>query len=142
MSDIFLAKGGGPVANVQLVENLRRLRDEHNYTQLQISKRLNISRQAYSNYETGKRVPDIETLLRLTDIYRISLEDLIARPYPRFSDTTVSKEAKGPYSPGLVIKSGDTIYLTEEELLLLKYYRQASSDDRRLVKKVVDIPDE
>ena len=49
MSDIFLAKGGGPVANVQLVENLRRLRDEHNYTQLQISKRLNISRQAYSN---------------------------------------------------------------------------------------------
>ena len=94
MSDIFLAKGGGPVANVQLVENLRRLRDEHNYTQLQISKRLNISRQAYSNYETGKRVPDIETLLRLTDIYRISLEDLIARPYPRFSDTTLSKDAK------------------------------------------------
>ena len=130
------------MANVQLVENLRRLRDEHNYTQLQISKRLNISRQAYSNYETGKRVPDIETLLRLTDIYGISLEDLIARPFPRISDITVSKETKGPYSQGLVIKSGDTIYLTEEELLLLRYYRQASSDDRRLARKGLDIPDE
>ena len=142
MSDIFLAKGGGPVANVQLVENLRRLRDEHNYTQLQLSKKLNISRQAYSNYETGKRIPDIETLLRLTDIYGISLEDLIARPFTRMSNTAVSREDRVPYTPGLVIKSGDTIYLTDEELLLLRYYRSASSDDRRLARKVLNLPDE
>ncbi len=129
------------MANVQLVENLRRLRDEHNYTQFQLSKKLNISRQAYSNYETGKRVPDIETLLRLSDIYGISLEDLIARPFSEMSRTSVSREEKGPYSPGLVIKSGDTIYLTEEELLLLKGYRQASPDDRRLARKVLEIPD-
>lgn len=129
------------MANVQLVENLRRLRDEHNYTQFQISKKLNISRQAYSNYETGKRVPDIETLLRLTDIYGISLEDLIARPFTGMSHISASREQKGPYSPGLVIKSGDTIYLTEEELLLLKYYRRASSDDKRLVRKVLNVPD-
>lgn len=95
------------MANVQLVDNLRRLRDEHNYTQLQLSKKLNISRQAYSNYETGKRIPDIETLLRLTDIYGISLEDLIARPFTRMSNTAVSREDRVPYTPGLVIKSGD-----------------------------------
>ena len=51
------------------------------------------------------------------------------------SRTSVSREEKGPYSPGLVIKSGDTIYLTEEELLLLKGYRQASPDDRRLAAR-------
>ena len=129
------------MANVQLVENLRRLRDEHNYTQLQISKKLNISRQAYSNYETGKRVPDISTLLRLSDIYGISLEDLIARPFSEMSRASVSRESKGPYFPGLVIKSGDTVYLTEDELLLLKGYRHASSDDRRLARKVLEIPD-
>ncbi|HJB83220.1 MAG TPA: helix-turn-helix domain-containing protein [Candidatus Mediterraneibacter intestinavium] len=130
------------MANVQLVDNLRRLRDEHNYTQLQLSKKLNISRQAYSNYETGKRIPDIETLLRLTDIYGISLEDLIARPFTRMSNTAVSREDRVPYTPGLVIKSGDTIYLTDEELLLLRYYRSASSDDRRLARKVLNLPDE
>lgn len=130
------------MANVQLVDNLRRLRDEHNYTQLQLSKKLNISRQAYSNYETGKRIPDIETLLRLTDIYGISLEDLIARPFTRMSNTAVSREDRIPYTPGLVIKSGDTIYLTDEELLLLRYYRSASSDDRRLARKVLNLPDE
>ena len=130
------------MANVQLVDNLRRLRDEHNYTQLQLSKKLNICRQAYSNYETGKRIPDIETLLRLTDIYGISLEDLIARPFTRMSNTAVSREDRVPYTPGLVIKSGDTIYLTDEELLLLRYYRSASSDDRRLARKVLNLPDE
>mgnify|MGYP006072789397 FL=1 len=84
------------MANVQLVENLRRLRDEHNYTQFQLSKKLNISRQAYSNYETGKRVPDIETLLRVSDIYGISLEDLIARPFSEMSPTSASREVRWP----------------------------------------------
>ena len=67
------------MANVQLVENLRRLREEHNYTQLQVSSRLNISRQAYSNYETGKRVPDLDTLIRLADIYQVTLEQLLTQ---------------------------------------------------------------
>ncbi len=38
------------MSNVQLVENLHRLRKFHRYTQQQISDMLNISRQAYSNY--------------------------------------------------------------------------------------------
>lgn len=58
------------------------------------------------------------------------------------SNTAVSREDRVPYTPGLVIKSGDTIYLTDEELLLLRYYRSASSDDRRLARKVLNLPDE
>ena len=48
------------MANIQLAENLRRLRTDHDYTQTQIGDKLNISRQAYSNYETGKRIPDLD----------------------------------------------------------------------------------
>ena len=40
------------MSNIQLVENLYRLRKAHHYTQQEISDLLNISRQAYSNYET------------------------------------------------------------------------------------------
>ena len=57
------------MANIQLAANLRRLRSDHNYTQAQISDKLNISRQAYSNYETGKRIPDLDILIRIADIY-------------------------------------------------------------------------
>ena len=64
------------MANIQLAANLRRLRSDHNYTQAQISDKLNISRQAYSNYETGKRIPDLDILIRIADIYHVTLEQL------------------------------------------------------------------
>ena len=86
-----------------------------------IRDRLNISRQAYSNYETGKRIPDIDILIRLADIYCLSLEQLIALPCTE--DDAVS-EGAGPYFPGMLIENGDTIYLTKEEVTLLLHYRK------------------
>ena len=62
------------MANIQLAANLRRLRSDHNYTQAQISDKLNISRQAYSNYEAGKRIPDLDLLIRIADIYHVTLD--------------------------------------------------------------------
>ena len=126
------------MSNIQLAANLRRLRNDHNYTQMQIGRKLNISRQAYSNYETGKRIPDIDILIRLADIYGLSLEQLIALPCTE--DDAVS-EGAGPYFPGMLIENGDTIYLTKEEVTLLLHYRNASGDDRRLAQKVLNISD-
>ena len=37
------------MANIQLADNLRRLRKQYNYTQAQIGKKLHITHQAYSN---------------------------------------------------------------------------------------------
>ena len=51
------------MANIQLSANLKRLRTDHDYTQTKIAKMLNISRQAYSNYETGNRSPDLDMLI-------------------------------------------------------------------------------
>ena len=53
------------MSNIQLVENLYRLRKAHHYTQQEISDLLNISRQAYSNYETSKRAPDLDSLISM-----------------------------------------------------------------------------
>jgi transcriptional regulator with XRE-family HTH domain len=60
------------VSNIQLAANLQRLRKDHHFTQTQFSKKLNISRQAYSNYETGKRIPDLDIIIRIANIYHIS----------------------------------------------------------------------
>ena len=53
------------MSNIQLAANLQRLRKDHHFTQTQFSKKLNISRQAYSNYETGKRIPDLDIIIRI-----------------------------------------------------------------------------
>lgn len=127
------------MSNIQLIENLRRLRADSNLTQQQLSKKLNISRQAYSNYETGLRVPDLCTVILLADFYHVTLDQLILQP---LSGKGVINESHGPYYPGMVIESADTIYLSREETELLTHYRSASQDDRRLVKKVLGLPEE
>ena len=38
---------------------------------------LNISREAISNYENGRRNPDIEMLIKFSDYYNVSIDYLI-----------------------------------------------------------------
>lgn len=62
-----------------LRENLKRLREERRLTQKEIATHLHKSVQAYSQYELGKREPDIDTLIKLADYYQLSLDNLIGR---------------------------------------------------------------
>ena len=126
--------GGVFVSNIQLAANLRRLRADHEYTQTQIGAKLNISRQAYSNYETGKRIPDLDILIRIANLYHVTLEQLIMQPC---SGAGVINENSGPYYVGMEIESADTIYLTKEEVELLSHYRNADEDERKLTQKVL-----
>lgn len=66
------------MANVQLAKNLKILRKKHNYTQQDLSDILNITRQAYSHYEQALREPDLNTLVHLSHLYKVSLDELIA----------------------------------------------------------------
>ena len=53
--------------------HLKAIRKNRNITQLDISKKLGISRQAYSNYEQGLRIPDVKTLATLSVILDTNL---------------------------------------------------------------------
>lgn len=59
------------------MNNLKAIRLAKGITQSKIASELNISRQAYYNYETGKREADYETLLKLGEILGVSVEELI-----------------------------------------------------------------
>ncbi|HEX2986359.1 MAG TPA: helix-turn-helix transcriptional regulator [Caproiciproducens sp.] len=59
-------------------ERLRELRLKSGYTQSQIAKILNIDRSTYSYYEIGKTMPDINVLLKLSKIFNIHINELLA----------------------------------------------------------------
>ena len=59
------------MSNIQLANNLRFLRRKHKLTQDDLSSLLNISRQAYSNYETSKRTPDLDSLLHISRPFQV-----------------------------------------------------------------------
>ncbi len=67
------------MTNIQLADNLRRLRKQYNYAQAQIGKKLHITHQAYSNYETGVREPNLQLLAELSWIYHTSVDSLITQ---------------------------------------------------------------
>ena len=47
---------------------LQLLRKSHNYTQEELAKKLDISRQAVSKWETGTTLPDLEVLLKISKL--------------------------------------------------------------------------
>lgn len=58
-------------------KKLRSLRKNKKYTQKKLADKLNISRQAISNWETGKVYPDLDNLILLSKIYNISIDNII-----------------------------------------------------------------
>ena len=56
---------------------LKEIRKKKGYNQLKVAMDLNISREALSHYENGKRSPDIEMLKILSDYYDVSIDYLI-----------------------------------------------------------------
>ena len=65
------------MTSLKVAETLKELRHHRGFTQKQLSEQLHISRQAYSNYETGTRLPDLETACAIADYFHISLDQLV-----------------------------------------------------------------
>lgn len=59
------------------LKGLKKVRKEKGVSQLKVAMDLAISREALSHYETGRRSPDIETLLILSRYFNVSVDYLI-----------------------------------------------------------------
>ena len=57
---------------------IAKVRKDRGYSQLQLADKLNLSKQAVSNYETGKREPDYVTLEAIADALNVPMTMLIS----------------------------------------------------------------
>lgn len=60
-----------------MYQRIRELREDHDLLQRQVADRLHCSQQVYSNYELGQRDVPTEVLIRLADLYRVSIDYLL-----------------------------------------------------------------
>ncbi len=60
-----------------LAEKLKALRKAHGYTQEDVAAAIGLVRAAYAHYESGKRVPSIETVYLLAGLYDVTVDDLL-----------------------------------------------------------------
>ena len=59
------------------VKGLREIRKKKKLSQLKVAMDLNISREALSYYENGKRNPDIKMLITMSRYFNVSIHYLI-----------------------------------------------------------------
>lgn len=82
-------------------EYLTLLRKFRGYTQAEMAERLDIPRSTYTNYETGNRSPDLDTVERISEVLHCSIDELFGKWTAR--------------SVTMVCEQNETYHLNDEE---------------------------
>ena len=62
---------------MEIKKKLKDARANAGLTQEQVAEKIMVSRQTISNWENGKSLPDIISIINLSDLYQISLDELL-----------------------------------------------------------------
>lgn len=78
---------------------LYQLRKQKGFSQEELASRLNVSRQTVSKWEIGDSTPDMEKLAAISDLFEVSLDELILGKQPQ-----VTKREDAAPSVGQVLQ--------------------------------------
>jgi len=124
---------------------LRQLRKEKGLTQAELAKLISIGESTVSFYESGKRQPDYETLIRLANIFRVSVDQLLGRQkinteiYPNhFHNQSLSYLLGEDEAKSLPLAEASITYLTHlKEPTLTKQDREELKRDAEYIKNAM-----
>ena len=123
------------MAEMSLANYLKLLRDDSGFTQQKLGDQLQISRQLYSFYETGRRLPSLEVLDKLAEIYNIPLSYFFKK-----TDLTPRMIANGSVLEALnnssIVKDADE---QEENLLYEEFVSAYSEINTKALPKWADL---
>ena len=66
------------------MNRIRDLREDRDLRQIDVANGINIDQKTLSNYETGKTLPDSDTLIKLADFFKVSIDYLVGRTCNNF----------------------------------------------------------
>lgn len=89
---------------MELQTILKQKRNELQLTQEEVAEKIHVSRQTISNWENGRNLPDLSSLILISEIYAVSLDELI-KGAPKMVKQLDKKITKGHYFTGLFILS-------------------------------------
>lgn len=78
-------------------EKLKEIRKNEGLSQEQLAEKIGVSRQAITKWETGKGLPDVENIVILAEIFKITLDELLR-------DSAVRQEQE------MAVYTSETIY--------------------------------
>ncbi len=127
------------MANNTLGAYLKTLRKQQNYSQEFVASYLNVIRQTYSHYETGRITPPADMLYQLAELYQISVESLLELSIHDKGQRNVISYSNTS-SPSVLCEREVAYHtLTNEELDLLTYFRTLDADNREEILEFVKL---
>lgn len=91
-------------------ERLRKLRKENGLSQAEMAKKLNVHQTAVSQWEQGRTTPDMQTLIKISQLFSVSTDYLLGET-----------EQKGATA------QGNDFVLNEHEKDLISAYRRKTA---------------
>lgn len=71
-----------------LNENIKKLRLAQNMSQVELARRLNVSKQSVSNWENDNIQPSIEMLIKIADCFSVSTDYILGLQTEKTIDAT------------------------------------------------------
>lgn len=92
---------------MKLGQNIKNRREELKLSQEYVAEQLGVSRQAVSKWETGQSEPTASNLIRLTEVFEISLAELVD-PNKNDAEQSISEKEWHGKEPNLILRANLT----------------------------------
>lgn len=100
---------------------LKLARQMADYTQDRTAKELNVSRQTVSNWENNKTYPELSLVIKMSDMYNLSLDELLKENSDYVSYIKASTEKKKyKFQPSILIET--ILFFLIWGIILATYY--------------------
>ena len=86
---------------MELGEKILELRKKMNFSQEELSEKVNVTRQTISKWELGETCPDIKQAKELSKIFSISLDEMVGND---ISEVVVEKVSNTEKLAGLILR--------------------------------------
>lgn len=76
---------------MNLSDNLKKIRKEHNLSQEQLAESLGVSRQAVSKWESGGAYPEMDKVLQICKMFNVNIDDLLNQDIKKVNSSKQEK---------------------------------------------------
>lgn len=119
------------ITNVEFPDLLLKLRSSRQYSVADVSKAIMVHRATYYHYEKGDRIPSVDVILRLSNLYRINPLELIY--------ALASEDAARINKSIINYRYTNLTMYTKKELQFLQDISLLDSDEQMAILQLVKI---